>query len=812
MKTIAGLALAAALLVTWLCFIGTETNSSRNDRAMAILNQFVATGSELRENILNARLGLLRDYDLLDRETIALHQSLRILKDTGVATLQVSSLRRTIDRQDELTEQFKSNNALLQNALAYFGLMSSQAGFGVYDEATNTAVTALSTSVLHLMLDPSPTSAEQVQNDLNRFAKQQDSRNNDVKNGLLAHGQSLHDLLPATDNILRSLYDLPIAADETAVRSTILARQKAATLRAEQHRVGLYAVSLTLLLLLTLLGLQLTRILQTLKRRAAFEHAMAGISMTFVNARAADLPGVVENALAELSRWVGADRAYFVEPMPPQLFTWSYNGDGWLRGWPGEKPPSFPDIEEPSATIRYYPSIKRMAAGPDKDALLAAGLSGWLFIPAPGSDALPYALGFEALAKPLTWPRSDLVPLSMAAGNIANAVGRARMELEHGRLEASLQQARRMETVGALTSGVAHNFNNVIGAILGHTEMQEAEVDPATRLAEHVQGVRQAAERARDLVEQILHFGHRKEPSERRVPLALLLAETVTQLRAALPVTVQLVVEHVPDGAVVYCDPTQLQQIIMNLCNNASQAMGGSGIVRMVVDVSVISAPLQLSHASLPPGSYARLTVADTGNGMTAATLERLFEPFFTTRPDGNGLGLATAYEIVTSYAGGMNVSSRLGKGSTFEVWLPLAVTGDAALDGRSHSRVRGRGETISIVNEDPGRLLHDEEVIAALGYEPIGYSDLRQALDACRQAPHRFDVILVSNVRSTAAALTFGTDLHAISPNLPIILAAASDGLSAEGLAVAGICEVVKTPITSAELAAALPRWLPRH
>jgi hypothetical protein len=223
MKTIGGLAILAVLLVSWLCFIGTSTSAPHDDHAMATLNQFVATGSRLRENILNARLGRLKDYDPLDREMSLLHQSPQNLTEDSVSDLAISPLRRLIDRQDNLTELFKSDNALLQNALAYFGLMSEQAGFVAHNEATNAVITALSTSVLHLMLDSSLASAEQVQTDLDRLADQPGSEDADVRHGLLAHGQSLHDLLPATDGVLQALYDLPIAAEETTARTAILA-------------------------------------------------------------------------------------------------------------------------------------------------------------------------------------------------------------------------------------------------------------------------------------------------------------------------------------------------------------------------------------------------------------------------------------------------------------------------------------------------------------------------------------------------------------------------------------------------------------
>jgi hypothetical protein len=169
-------------------------------------------------------------------------------------------------------------------------------------------------------------------------------------------------------------------------------------------------------------------------------------------------------------------------------------------------------------------------------------------------------------------------------------------------------------------------------------------------------------------------------------------------------------------------------------------------------------------------------------------------------------------YEIVTSYGGAIDVTSRLGAGSNFEVWLPLAKPDGECTTGRKVKQRPGGGEAVVIINEDAGRLLHDEEIVAALGYEPVGYLHLEQALDAFRSEPQRFDIILIANVSSVARALAFATDLHAELPWVPILLAAPHGGLTADLLAAAGIYEVVKTPVTSADLASVLPKLLSRQ
>jgi signal transduction histidine kinase len=811
MKTIAGLALAAVLLLSWLCFIATNPSVERDDHALTTLNEFVATESGLRENILNARLGLLRDYDPLNQQMTRLHELIDRLRENGIASAALDPLTEVVDQQDRMTEMFKTNNALLQNALAYFGLLSGRFGLGANDETIDAAITALSTSILHLMLDPSAASRLQVQAGLDSLAKEtQTIGDTDLRDGLLTHGRTLHDLLPATDDLLRSLHDLPMAARQDVVRQAIAAHQRSRQARADLYRLLLYSVSLFLLLILVLLGFRLKRLLQNLRRRATFEHAMAGISMRFVNARESDLQSTVEQALAELATRAGADRAYLIFTTPPQLFLWTNDATPWLQAWPEQEPVLFDRIARGKEEVLYHPSVAKMSSGGERRALVAAGLKGWLGMRASAADVNAYILGFESLTRPMTWPAEELGLLRLAADNISNAVGRRCLEREQARLESSLQKARRMETVGALASGVAHNFNNVIGAILGHTEMLEAAVKPESRPAQYVHGVRQAAERARDLVEQILHFGRQKEPPQRRVPLKPLMAETEALLLAALPDDAHLIVASVPDSATVYGDPTQLQQIIVNLCNNAYQALDGIGTISVAADVHSLLRSRKLTHGELPAGSYVCITVTDRGRGMNAATLERLFEPFFTTRPEGNGIGLATVHEIVTSYGGAINVTSRLGSGSSFEVWLPQAADTQAKGNPGLSAQERGRGETVLILNENPTLLLRDEEIVAALGYEPVGYEDLDQALAACRTAPNRFDAVLLSQIVPVHRGLAAATQLHALQPSTPILLAASTESLGADSLAEAGICEVVKTPLASAELASALPRWLP--
>ena len=366
-----------------------------------------------------------------------------------------------------------------------------------------------------------------------------------------------------------------------------------------------------------------------------------------------------------------------------------------------------------------------------------------------------------------------------------------------------------MQMIGSLASGIAHNFNNIIGAILGYSEMVEPQLTPGTKPAQHIDEIRRAAERGRDLIDNILTFGRRRDGRVRSVQVRTLFEEAASLLRASLPPGVELIIEDLPVDVAVSGELAQLQQVILNLCTNAAQAMERSGYIRVTAEQKDVAAFLRMSHGELTPGRYVCLAVIDSGHGFDQSVARRLFEPFFTTRLAGTGLGLATVHEIVRDHDGAMDVQSEPGHGSRFDVWLPAAAADSTTLVGPAMLPI-GRGETVLVVESELDQLRRDEEMLAALGYEPVGFERLADAITACRSAPDRFDIILVSHASQSQGGLDLARALHEIAPRQPLLLATASaiDG-SVEALAEAGISEVLRRPLASAELAAALARCL---
>jgi CheY-like chemotaxis protein len=331
--------------------------------------------------------------------------------------------------------------------------------------------------------------------------------------------------------------------------------------------------------------------------------------------------------------------------------------------------------------------------------------------------------------------------------------------------------------------------------------------------------IRRAGERARDLVDQILTFGRRAALRRSSICIESLIAETKSLLDATLPPQINLVVRTKSKPPIVSGEPTQLQQVILNVCNNAAQALDGAGTIEVEIEARQIRGTVPMDHGEIVPGHYVVISVIDHGRGMDEALLERIFEPFFTTRPEGNGLGLATVREIVLDHDGALNVQSAPGAGTRFDIWLPSVSLVEPWSRHETPAPVRrGSGETVLVLEADRERLLRHEEILAALGYEPVGFTDPAEAAAACRRelrsnwgGPTRFDAaLLCSHLHGAGAALEHAAILRESAPALPMILATASAReFGAPALAAVGILEVIRQPLMSAELAGALARCL---
>ena len=319
------------------------------------------------------------------------------------------------------------------------------------------------------------------------------------------------------------------------------------------------------------------------------------------------------------------------------------------------------------------------------------------------------------------------------AGSIEDITVRKNAEAERDRLEAQLRQAQKLEAMGTLAGGIAHDFNNILAAILGYGEMAQHDCAEGTPQRRHIDAAMSAGMRAKSLVERILAFS-RSGIGER------------------VPVHVQSVVDEALDGnrrvaaaaacgssatssagdAAVLGDATQIHQVVMNLCANAVQAMRAGGTLVVTLQTTRLAEAQCVSTTQLAPGGYVTLAVRDTGTGIAPQVLERIFDPFFTTKDVGvgTGLGLSLVHGIVTDLGGGIDVDSRVGAGSTFTVYLPWHGSAQAAA-AQSEPIAGGSGETILLVDDEEALVRLGEEMMAELGYEPVGFTSSAAALES---------------------------------------------------------------------------------
>jgi CheY-like chemotaxis protein len=370
-----------------------------------------------------------------------------------------------------------------------------------------------------------------------------------------------------------------------------------------------------------------------------------------------------------------------------------------------------------------------------------------------------------------------------------------------------------VEAIGTLAGGIAHNFNNILGAILGYAEMAQTGVPEGSPPWRHLDEVLRAGGRARDIVDQILAFGRCGDPERRLVNLPPLIEEAISLLRATLPSTVCIRTTVTAGDLAVRADAAQVQQVVVNLCTNAAQAMDGQGTLEIDVDRTILTGERTLSHGTLPAGVYIRICVRDTGHGMDQPTLERIFEPFFTTKPAGTGLGLSSVHGIVADHGGALNVLSQPGVGSVFEAYLPQAdITATPAEPDRPQTvPLRGgRGETILLVDDETVLVQLGEDMLAALGYEPIGFNDGAAALAAFRADPDRFDLVLTDEVMPGMTGSQLAAAVHQIRPDLPIVLMTGHRAPAGpHRLTATGIRDVLRKPLLARDLVDCLGRWL---
>jgi signal transduction histidine kinase/ActR/RegA family two-component response regulator len=376
----------------------------------------------------------------------------------------------------------------------------------------------------------------------------------------------------------------------------------------------------------------------------------------------------------------------------------------------------------------------------------------------------------------------------------------------------ALRQSQKMEAIGTLAGGIAHDFNNILGAIIGYGELAQRQAPEGSALRRYLDHIMKAAGRARALIDRILSFS--RSGLTERVPVRVqaVVAETLLLLRASLPPKVRLEQDLLAADSTVIGDETRLHQVTMNLCTNAVQAMREGGVLRVVLERVELSMPHALRRGQLAAGTYVHLMVSDTGTGIPPQIVDRIFDPFFTTKSvgEGTGLGLSLVHGIVADLGGAIEVSSAVGEGTTFHIWLPASSEAARPTASQPVHLPHGHGETVMIVDDEPALLSLTEETLAEVGYEPVGFGSSVAALRAFRADPGRFDVVLTDEVMPELPGTELAREISTMRSGALILLMSGHGGpYLAARAAAAGVSEVLRKPLQRRDLAESLARLL---
>jgi len=362
-----------------------------------------------------------------------------------------------------------------------------------------------------------------------------------------------------------------------------------------------------------------------------------------------------------------------------------------------------------------------------------------------------------------------------------------------------------MEAIGTLAGGIAHDFNNILSAILGYAQLAQLNSSENPKVQGYIDQLYSAGERAKELVQQILAFSRQGKSEKVPVDIGLVVKEALKLLRASIPSTIEIRQNVKSNLGTVEADQTQIHQIVMNLCTNAFHAMEKDdghlsvNLVPVTIGINEISA-----YNDIKSGPYLKLTVTDTGHGMSADTLSRIFEPYFTTKKEGkgSGIGLATVHGIVKNHGGDIEVHSKPGEGTTFHILFPVIGTKVEKAKETPNSFPTGT-EQILFVDDEKYIIDIGKELLEGLGYQVETRASAFDALEAFRIQPDKYDMVITDMTMPKMTGEQLASEIRKIRPNIPIILCTGyGSRITSEYSTEMGISRMLMKPLTLSDLA----------
>ncbi len=393
-------------------------------------------------------------------------------------------------------------------------------------------------------------------------------------------------------------------------------------------------------------------------------------------------------------------------------------------------------------------------------------------------------------------------------GFIKDITASMNAKAENAKLTAQLIQAQKMETMGRLSGGIAHDFNNILTGVLGYSEMALDKVEPASPVAKNLSRIIAAGNRGRALVEQILAFSRPRDDQDDAIAITPVLEEVRDLIQASYRHSIELTYENNSTHLSVWANATQLHQLFMNIATNGIQAMPSGGALSIVINDVHIKSPATTTLGTLDRGQYVGVSITDSGPGITEDVQAKMFEPFYTTKKigSGTGLGLSLAASVITRIGGAISVMSQLGKGTVFEIYLPVVDANERTAPMAALKSLRGNGELIMVVDDEPVLQEMGCEILINLGYTVQGFNSSFEALAAFNAAPEKYRAILTDEVMPELTGSDLASRVHANSPQTPVIIITAYGGTGFELRAEqAGVAKILKKPYRKHEIGQAL-------
>jgi PAS domain S-box-containing protein len=388
---------------------------------------------------------------------------------------------------------------------------------------------------------------------------------------------------------------------------------------------------------------------------------------------------------------------------------------------------------------------------------------------------------------------------------------RKRAELGNIQLESQLRQAQKMEAIGTLAGGIAHDFNNILSPIIMYTEIALKSTRDED-LRPYLDQVLKSSRRASDLVKQVLAISRQTEPQRIIMQLGPIIKESLKLLRASFPSTIELRQHLVPGADWILADPTEIYQVVMNLCTNAAHAMADmNGVLDISLDPVDLDREQSAFGMTIKPGAYVRFSVKDTGHGIPPEVMERIFEPYFTTKEigHGTGLGLALVHSVVQACRGGITVVSEPGQGTTFHIFFPRIQAADLGESDDITPLPQGC-ERILLVDDEADIVSAVQIYLGQAGYKVVPFTDSREALAAFQTSPEDFDLVIADLTMPHLTGLDLARELLQLRPQLPIITCTGyGDPVTIEKIKSMGIREIIFKPIIPRDLAETIRRAL---